>query len=672
LTLTTAERDLFNATGFVLSDRIAFEDFVHAYAYIYWKDLPVIVTADSILHAVHLPYQKLLGRVEVAILADRLEQLLRRTREQLQASAAGNQDQSLTPLYRDVDTYLQVAITLFGGQPPAEGDTSDAARYVRAAQSAAGIEPVALFGGEPRPIDFTLFTPRGHYTESFFLERYFQTMTWLGQIDFRILVADRAGRLHLQASHLEAAGLLLRAIDGSGQRGTWREFDTLLSALVGPADSTTLIDLDQLLTDVQAAKPGDIVHNRDLPRIERLIAAGSYGRQRIGGQILQRTLSPEPAPLPLSFMLVGQRFILDSYVMSELVYDRLIVNGQKVERQMPSPLDVMYVLGAERALTHLQPELRRWGYEGNLQALRRMVGQGNEYLGSDSIHGRWLAVLQSLNTITTPDAYPRAMRTAAWADKLLHTQLASWTQLRHDHILYAKQSTTVPIICSYPAGYVEPYPAFYAAVARYAEAGRRTFEQISATSLTDEGREIQRTAADYFANLAQVAGRLGQLAEKELRHEPFNEQDEQFVKSVTIRQSISVTGGCGPPVIQEEFDGWYPSLFPWGYDSPATIADVHTDPSDDGGILYVGVGPAAGMVIAVDSPDGACAYVGPAFTYYEFEEPGIETRLTDDAWADRLMSDKRPAPPTWTSSFRVSVATPPPLQQLPTQTPVPR
>jgi hypothetical protein len=209
-------------------------------------------------------------------------------------------------------------------------------------------------------------------------------------------------------------------------------------------------------------------------------------------------------------------------------------------------------------------------------------------------------------------------------------------------------------------------------VARYAEAGRRTFEQIGATSLTDEGREILITAADYFANLAQVAGRLGQLAEKELRHEPFNEQDEQFVKSVTIRQSISVTGGCGPPVIQEEFDGWYPSLFPWGYDSPATIADVHTDPSDDGGILYVGVGPAAGMVIAVDSPDGACAYVGPAFTYYEFEEPGIETRLTDDAWADRLMSDKRPAPPTWTSSFRVSVATPPPLQQLPTQTPVPR
>src|SRR5437762_3525346 len=32
LALTPAERDLFNANGFVLSDRIAFEDFVHAYA----------------------------------------------------------------------------------------------------------------------------------------------------------------------------------------------------------------------------------------------------------------------------------------------------------------------------------------------------------------------------------------------------------------------------------------------------------------------------------------------------------------------------------------------------------------------------------------------------------------------------------------------------------------
>ena len=36
-----------------------------------------------------------------------------------------------------------------------------------------------------------------------------------------------------------------------------------------------------------------------------------------------------------------------------------------------------------------------------------------------------------------------------------------WTQLRHDTILYIKQSMTGVPSCSYPAGYVEPVPLFW-------------------------------------------------------------------------------------------------------------------------------------------------------------------------------------------------------------------
>ena len=52
----------------------------------------------------------------------------------------------------------------------------------------------------------------------------------------------------------------------------------------------------------------------------------------------------------------------------------------------------------------------------------------------------WLATLRELSKPISDSKYPEAMRTRTWGMKTLNTQLASWTQLRHDTVLYAKQS----------------------------------------------------------------------------------------------------------------------------------------------------------------------------------------------------------------------------------------
>ncbi len=61
------------------------------------------------------------------------------------------------------------------------------------------------------------------------------------------------------------------------------------------------------------------------------------------------------------------------------------------------------------------------------------------------------------------------MQTTAWHHEKLNTQLTSWAQLRHDNILYGKQSYTGGTGCSYPYTYVEPYPELYAQLALFAE-----------------------------------------------------------------------------------------------------------------------------------------------------------------------------------------------------------
>jgi hypothetical protein len=97
---------------------------------------------------------------------------------------------------------------------------------------------------------------------------------------------------------------------------------------------------------------------------------------------------------------------------------------------------------------------------------------------------------------------------------------------------------------------------------------------------------------------------------------------------------------CGGAFAQ----GWYPKLF-YGADptefSP-TIADVHTQPKDEGGVdvgrvLHVGTGYARLMVVTANTCTGLRAYAGLVSSYFE-EITQNYRRLDDPTWEMRLGS----------------------------------
>ncbi len=497
MSLSQAEIERLAQDGFVVSGRLAWQRFLEAYAWIYWQDLPVLVTTDSILHAVHQSYDDLLKDLERSILIPRLERLLGDSQAQVAAGQAANADGRLDALYQDVATYLAVAQALLNGEA---GESAAAKQLVAWAVAADAVAEIDLFGSK-RPIDFTLFLPRGHYAESEELQRYFRAMAWLAQADFRFVEFDPltgAPTLHLE--QIAAAAILRDALAASGGRETWAQINGLVELLVGPSDNMTLPDLDRFLADAGLAGPAGILR-ADAGAILALLTQNDYGQQRITGQLLYRHIandSAEPIPRPVSFMLLGQRFAIDSYVMSNLVYDSLMVDGRPVERALPSPLDVMAALGNDRAVTHLAGELKTYGYEGHLAALRRQVDGLPPSFWTAPVYNQWLRLIRALNAPTTAGTYPQAMRTAAWADKMLHTQLASWAQLRHDNILYVKQSFTAMAVCEYPSGYVEPYPEFYAALYELADADRGILAQLDLDGLERQRRGGSRQGGRLF------------------------------------------------------------------------------------------------------------------------------------------------------------------------------
>jgi hypothetical protein len=631
--LTPPEQSLLAENGFVVIDRLAFKDFTTAYGYIYWKDLPVIVTSDSILEVMHQLYEEALIDIEQTTLAKQLTRLLAASRQQLRAKAGNNLDPDLARLYQDLDIYLTVPLHLLD---PQQEEMPEATPYLQLVRAAKGTADVDLFGSR-RSIDFSLFKPRGHYADGHVLAPYFQAVSWLALIDFRLLEYDPYGHPRLNPSQIAAAMMLRDTLDQANQRPTWTEIDTFFGHLVGRSDNVTLPDLDRFLADAELKTPGQAIHPPQPKRLQTLLTGRDYGRQRITGQIL--TVHPELSeslPRPVSFILLGQRFSIDSYIMSSLVYDRLIVDNHKVDRRLPSPLDVMYILGNDRAATHLAAELTTYNYQGNLLALRRSTADYAASFWTDSAYNRWLGAIRILNVETTGAAYPPAMRTAAWADKVLHTQLASWTQLRHNNVLYVKPSFTTGVLCDYPAGYVEPYPEFYAAIQAYALVAEELFAPY------------RPDIAHKSADLAAVTAQLQRLAEKQLDQDPFDADEQRFLKSIAIHKKIPV--GC---TFEPGWTGWYPKLFLRKEKSPALIVDVHTGPHS---VLHTATGPVATMTFIVETDQGATAYVGPVLTYYEIIEEGLfPRRQTTQDWNIRLnrFTVRPPTAPPWTHSFRM-------------------
>jgi hypothetical protein len=254
------------------------------------------------------------------------------------------------------------------------------------------------------------------------------------------------------------------------------------------------------------------------------------------------------------------------------------------------------------------------------------------------------------------------MRTPAWAMKATTTQLASWTQLRHDTVLYAKPSYTSGVSCYYPAGFVEPVPHFWR---RFEQMVKHTqqllekdlFPDVRHGNYVSKGKDRQQQYFESAKRFARAATMLRFIAEKELAQKALTKEETKFLEDVVV-----VGGACGEPPV----NGWYPNLFTHRSDQKskddahkwvALVTDVHTDPpfpfppvSDPGCVLHQAVGNVDLLVIAVDNGKDKMVFAGPVFSHYEFETPNA-VRRTNSEWHTQLRAGAQPPRPEWTRTY---------------------
>jgi hypothetical protein len=674
LQLTSAEIELLDKNGFVSVDHDQRYSFGALYHAVYTHDLPVLITSDSILHAMHRTYDDLLKELESGYFSLALQDVLTACHDRLPTLAES--DGGPGDVHRDVDLYLTVARNLLKGagapaavrtMEHAEGwdgsllvsskfdQDRDALELLEQIQFGAlerGGAKTGIYGGS-RPIDYSQFKPRGHYTHNPQLSRFFRAMMWLGRADsgWYVLPPDpTSGIVCDSRRELRDAVLLTRLLMSTGTIDTLQQVSALIDYMVGRSDSLSVFQMRELLERNQLTESG-LLDNGEIALLEEALQASGLGAQRIRSQIVtSNEHSLHQVEPPAAFQLFGQRFVLDSFVLSKVVYDSILFDGRKVPRHMPAGLDVMYALGNDAALPLLEVGMTRFPYAANLKASRDFVEQTSASAWRETAYNTWLSALRTLDEDLSGERHaPQVMRTAAWQRKQLQTQLASWSELRHNTVLYAKQPYTSGATCVYPYGYVEPYPELYAQVKVFTN---ETARQIEAAGFFLAGRDLsshkQRTA-EALRNMSEILDRLETLARKELAAEPFSQDDVEWIKGFIVKKGR--LGCAGPP-----YDGWYTSLFYRGPDRCAewspTIVDVHTNPNGEvAETLEAGVGDCNFLVAAIDNDGDRMVYVGPVYSYYEFLQPA-EDRLTDEAWGKLLEAGEAPPRPAWIDLFQ--------------------
>lgn len=647
LHLTAGEQALLKQHGFVISERWRTGAFAPAFEDIHARDLPVFVSTDAILHAVHKSYDDLLIDAEVGYMINAVGDALTMMRGKWPAmNARYGQDPRMRANLADVDVYITVALRLLYPSWGVRSQGGNDAFVEQILQLVAAEQPaeIALFEDTPRTYDFSQMKPRGHYVNEQIpeLADYFRAMMWLGRTEFRL--SDSVEITDPSREILDAR-LLLELARDSGARESLDAVDQIIRGLVGPPDNVTPAEMDSVCSRIGVDSADDLLDPVTREAFDAELRTGACTPQAILSQILSADLMhPELLDPPFAFLLMGQRFVIDSYVTGDVVWPSVPVQNPDTDRPrlLPDPLDVLYCLGNDDALPLLKGDLDLYKYAPNLAALRYLVDDQEPEFWHGALYNAWLHAIGTLSKTGRQDGAPAFMKTGAWQQEKMNTQLAAWAELRHDNLLYAKQSYSGEITCSFPCTYIEPVPEFYRSLSCFAERAADAFGVVPG---------MNGGPRRFFLNLQSVMTRLEGISEKELSCAPFTEDEKAFLRAVLYEheETCAKNGQLA--------NGWYAQMFYISGQSSSEdalgedllVADVHTDPTYTR-VLHVATGdPDLGIFVAPGEEGIPTAFVGPVAAYHEYVTTGFR-RLTDDEWA-ALYRASAPTRPDWTNVY---------------------
>jgi hypothetical protein len=482
---------------------------------------------------------------------------------------------------------------------------------------------------------YSLFRPRGHYTRNYVLEEYFRGMMWLQSVPFGMDNDDE----------VNAAVIIAYTMMNNPEiQQKYDKINKIITYMMGQPDNLSILLVIDELKKINRPMEDLLNDKQAMSKLKKDLEEIGNKATRIRPKY-ERTSHNKINVMP-------QRYQPDAEVLQEMVdYD-----NKPTLRATPKGLDFMAAMGVSAAEQILKEEQTPWkDYDNHLKAMKKRMGEIN---WDETICTRWMNTLKVLNVWSgdknNQKQLPYFMLNPEWSKKDLNAALASWAELKHDAILYAKQPMGAecggggppePIV----KGYVEPNVGFW----------KKAIELLDNTEkLLKEQDMLTEKIKDATQRIREEAQFLLNISEKELAGKELSEEEYGQIECIGATfENISLD-------LVREKDQY---LMGWsdvqGADKKvALVADVYTanaDNNPDKSILFEAVGEADEIYVVVEI--GGYLYLtrGSVLSYREFIQSIDQPRLTDEEWQEQLEKNARKGVPEWMKRIIV------PLNKLP-------
>ena len=602
----------------------------HVYEQNDYNCFPSFVTTDLYLQLYHLYFDCMLREVEENSLLPLMIKFIREMHELLyNMERWSGFDELVNETAHHNAAYYNIAYKLFTGDyiftpEPGAVDIEEVNKVMKAEND------ISNFMEDYKTVQFpySLFRPRGHYTRSEALKCYFRGMMWLQTAAFGTQNKQEVLQAIQQACALKYA------------KENYDTLNKLITYLMGQSDN---LSLTQVLTEVEKTglQMEDLIHN------DEAVAKITATLNEIGNK--QTRIRPKFEKTSHNKInVMPQRYQPDGEVLQEMVdYE-----NKPTQRATPKGMDFFAAMGVSPAEQILIEEGQKWkGFKPALDSMKKRMG---EIDWNETIATQWMNTLKTVNVKDMDAKLPYFMVTPEWDRKDLNAMLASWAELKHDAILYAKQPMGAecgggglpePVT----KGYVEPNTGFW----------KKAIELLNNTEkLLKDQKMLTEKIKDATERIREEAEFLLRISEKELAGTEITDEEYDQIKCVGATfENISLD-------LVRQADQY---LMGWsdvqGADKKvALVADVYTANADNNpekSILFEAVGAADEIFVVVEI--GGYLYLtrGAVLSYREFIQPIDMPRLTDEEWQEQLEKNPRKGVPDWMKRIIV------PLKEIP-------
>jgi len=567
--------------------------------YVYDKNayqyIPNYITTDLYLFILHKYFSRFLEKLDENYMYKQLNKILRSTSNKLDNINSPSIQATLdwSKMYNAIALYAL-------GDSLVNAPTKYENIFIKEKDNIDNQNGIPIFIHN-KFVDYGELKPRGHYTKSSNLKKYFKGFKWISLNGINLDSIEQLKGMILLAYVIKNEEKLYNQ---------YKQYVSIVEKLAGQEDNLSLSDI---INFISARNINEVLSEKSVSSIKKKL--DELDKERIK-KVFGESFFPDERKIKRVY------FLSSTYSLSGEIFSKLVhIDWSNSLRPFPRGLDIPAVFEnptAEKIIIDEYKDNEKW--PEYLPKLKKLQDQFRNFGDWNHNYG-YKGMQTALSSFYEQENYPDFMKTDAYNRKELSTALASWTHIKHDLILYQEKPYAAE--CGQGGG-PEPPQHF-----SFVEPNLEFWD--TALELVDWLEKLSMKESTFDDELQRIK-KLGE----NLRTIAYKEIEGQKITNEEYRQ-LHYIGGTIEYILLGLLETDH---IPERERSMGLIADVYVYNRKN---LNVAVGHADDIYVIVPFNDEYHIARGAVFSYYEFKGK----IYNDEEWRAMIRRQELPERPEW-------------------------